>query len=337
MGESTGFPSSAPGRDRFILERRGARPDHDPWRQQGVIVEDERQDDGSVARIGTVFLTGRECPWRCTMCDLWRYTTLGDTPIGAIPWQIADARRAIHDDLRPVAALKLYNAGSFFDPRAVPEADYGSIGGALAGLSRVIVESHPALIGARVDQFLAVLARHDHSPAPALEIAMGLETAHPGALERLNKRLTVKQFRTAADVLRARGVALRVFLLIAPPFVPSEHQDDWLRQSLDAAFACGASAVSLIPTRSGNGAMDAFAATGEFREPDLDDIERSVALAIAHARQRGRVFVDLWELARFSRCTQCFDARRARLHEMNLQQVLLPPHACAAGVHTVVA
>ena len=71
------YPAHArPARDRFVLERRGPRPQHDPWRHQGLIVEDERAADGGRARMATVFLTGRECPWRCAMCDLWRYTTV---------------------------------------------------------------------------------------------------------------------------------------------------------------------------------------------------------------------------------------------------------------------
>ena len=150
----------ASARDRFVLERRGPRPPHDPWRHQGLIVEDERAADGRRARIATVLLTGRECPWRCAMCDLWRYTTDDDTPRGAIPAQVAAARAArARRAPSPVTGMKLYNAGSFFDPRAVPEADYDAIAAALAGLSRVIVESHPALVGARVDRFLAALDR----------------------------------------------------------------------------------------------------------------------------------------------------------------------------------
>ena len=31
---------------------------------------------GGRARMATVLLTGRECPWRCAMCDLWTYTTV---------------------------------------------------------------------------------------------------------------------------------------------------------------------------------------------------------------------------------------------------------------------
>ena len=331
------FPATPRARDRFVLERRGARPQHDPWRYQGLIVEDERTADGSCARIGTVLLTGRECPWRCTMCDLWAYTTVTDTPVGAIPTQVAAALAAVRDEPVPVTGIKLYNAGSFFDPRAVPDADYEGVAAGLAGLSRVIVESHPALVGERVDRLIAALEHHRNADEPPaqLEVAMGLETAHPVALDRLNKRFTLKHFAQASSALAARGVALRVFLLISPPFIPPHEQDDWLLRSVDAAFTCGASVVSLVPTRPGNGAIDALAAIGSFRAPALDDIERSHALALTHARGRGRVFVDLWDLERFAPCRQCFTARRDRLHAMNLRQQVLPQSACTAGEHAV--
>ena len=272
------YTAAASERDRFILALRDGRPRLDPWRYQDLIVEDERTADGRIGRVGTVLLTGRECPWRCVMCDLWRGTTADDTPRGAIPAQIADARQRLRERHDDITQIKLYNAGSFFDPRAVPEDDYDAIAAHLAGLDRVIVESHPALIGPRVDRFLAALARHATASgaSPRLEVAMGLETVHPDALDKLNKRMTVDDFVRAADLLRQRDIALRVFLLIAPPGVPLDEQDEWLCTSVDAAFACGATAVSLVPTRGGNGALEALAASGAFREPRLADIERSV-------------------------------------------------------------
>jgi uncharacterized Fe-S cluster-containing MiaB family protein len=340
------YPATASARDRFVLERRGPRPEHDPWRYQGLIVEDERTAQGGRARMATVLLTGRECPWRCTMCDLWTYTTVTDTPPGAIAAQVAAARSALRDQPIPVTGMKLYNAGSFFDPRAVPEADYEAVAGALAGLSRVIVESHPALVGPRVDRLLAALGHRrgpggrpdERLPRPderstQLEVAMGLETAHPVALDRLNKRFTLEGFARAGRALDNRGVALRVFLLISPPFVPLDEQDAWLVRSVDAAFSCGAAVVSLVPTRPGNGALEALAGAGSFRAPDLDDIERSFALALSHARGRGRVFVDVWDLEKFSRCPHCSAARRDRLQAMNLEQIVLPHRPCPVGDH----
>ena len=164
-----------------------------------------------------------------------------------------------------------------------------------------------------------------------LEVAMGLETVHPEALERLHKRMTVDRFADAASRLGRCGVSLRVFLLIAPPFVPRDEQDAWLLRSIDVAVDCSASVVTLIPTRSGNGAMEALSAEGAFRPPRLDDIERSAALALARIRGHERIFVDVWDLEPFSTCARCFAARRDRLHAMNLGQRVLPQIACDHG------
>lgn len=57
-------------------------------------MEDERAEDGAVVPVATVFLTNRECPWRCLMCDLWQNTLTERLPPGAIPEQIDHAPRA---------------------------------------------------------------------------------------------------------------------------------------------------------------------------------------------------------------------------------------------------
>lgn len=332
------YPAAAAARDRFILDRRPPRRPHDPWRAQGLVVENEPAADGTVARVATVFLTGRECPWRCVMCDLWQHTTESDTPPGAIAAQVGAARDSLERAREAVTQMKLYNAGSFFDPRAVPEADYDAVAARLTGLDRVIVESHPSLVGPRTSRFLEALERHRTvgMAPPALEVAMGLETAHPDALEKLHKRMTVDGFVGAADRLRSLDVALRVFLLVSPPFVPDTEQDDWLLRSIDVACAAGASVVSLIPTRTGNGALDALAEDGSFRRPRLVDLERSLALAQDRMTSPGgRVFADLWDLDRFSDCPYCLNERRERLRAMNLEQRYLPEVSCSNCAHTL--
>ena len=197
----------------------------------------------------------------------------------------------------------------------------------------MIVESHPSLVGTRVDRLLDAIARHPAADGrrAELEVAMGLETAHEAALDRLNKHFTLARFAQAAGALAERDVALRVFLLISPPFVDQDEQDLWLLRSVDAAFSCGASVVSLVPTRSGNGAVEALAEAGWFLPPTLEDIERSFALALTHAQDRGRVFVDVWDLERFAHCQDCFAPRRARLQAMNLAQRVLPACSCPSG------
>ncbi len=208
------YPARDGDRDGFVLARREPRPWRDPWLPPALTVERERTREGVSVPVATAFLTGRECPWRCVMCDLWRGTTVEDTPRGAIAAQVRAARAALRDQRPFVRTMKLYNSGSFFDPRAVPDADYEDIAVAVSGLERLIVESHPALVGPRLDRLLDALQRRALPTPPRLEVAMGLETAHPDALERLNKRMSVPMFSAAAAELRRRDVDLRVFLLV---------------------------------------------------------------------------------------------------------------------------
>src|SRR5690606_10091258 len=177
------------------------------------------------------------------------------TPRGAIPAQIDLALASLPAPTPGRARhLKLYNAGSFFDPRAVPEADYPAIVDRLDGFARLVVESHPALVGRRLDRLLALVDARAAARSPRVghEDAMGLETTHAAALEQLNKRMTVRQYVDAAARLASRGVGLRAFVLIAPPFVPVAERAFWLAHAVDTAFDAGAAIVSIIPVRAGN-------------------------------------------------------------------------------------
>jgi radical SAM enzyme (TIGR01210 family) len=297
-----------------------ARTAGDPWARPQVQIDLEPDEHGRAVRSAAVFLVGRQCAWHCVMCDLWRHMTEEDTPPGAIAQQVRLAAEwlALTGDVP--SQIKLYNAGSFLDTRAVPPSDYPAIALALRPFARVVIESHPALIGPRLDAWQAVC------PAP-LEVAMGLETAHPEALRRLSKGMTVEGFALAARGLAARGVALRVFLLVHPPFVPIAEQDQWLTRSVETAFECGAAVVSLIPLRAGNGAMDDAIASGEAVVPTVRDLERAAVLA--HRASKGRVLVDLWDFDALAGCPECAPLRRQRLDATNRTQATWPPVICA--------
>lgn len=347
------YPEPRAARDRWILARRPPRNAVDPRLPSGFFVEQERAESGEIVFVATIFLTNRECPWRCLMCDLWKNTLADSVPPGAIPAQIdyalaqcqapprpdsppagappgnpppADLPGAATRSVPPAASatvrhVKLYNAGSFFDPRAIPPEDHPAIAARVRGFERVIVECHPALVNERCLRFRELLAG-------PLEVAMGLETAHPVVLEKLNKQMTLELFQRAANFLRRHDIALRVFVLVKPPFLDEGEALQWAERSIDFAFDCGASVVSLIPTRLGNGALEALMAQGLFAPPRLATLEAAAAYGVALGR--GRVFADLWDLGKFSDCPACFGARATRLQAMNLLQEAPPPVRCPA-------
>ena len=280
-------------------------------------MEEECGPGGRMEQVATIFLSNRECPFHCTMCDLWRNTLTESVPAGAIPEQIDFALRR----LGPAYAVKLYNSGSFFDPRAIPPEDYEAIAARVRDFERVIVECHPAFVGEQCVAFRDLLAGR-------LEVAMGLETAHPEVLEKLNKRMTLEEFAAAANFLHSHEIDVRAFILVRPPFMRAEESLHWAQRSLDFAFECGVNAATLIPTRGGNGAMEALAAAGEFAPPALSLLEDAAAYGLG--LRRGRVFTDLWNVKRGTECAECFDARVARLREMNLCQALIAAVNCEA-------
>jgi radical SAM enzyme (TIGR01210 family) len=311
----TSYPAGAAERDAWIVSRRPQRNHLDPLRPYEFLVEDERAASGEVVPVATIFLTNRECPWRCLMCDLWRNTLTESVPAGAIPAQIDYALQR----LGPARQIKLYNSGSFFDPKAIPVADHAAIAERVAGFERVIVECHPALVGETCISFSGRIAGR-------LEVAMGLETAHAEILQRLNKRMSLEQFDCAAQLLRNNGIALRAFILVKPPFMEEGEALKWASRSLEFAFNCGATAATLIPTRGGNGSMEELAGAGLFSPPRLATLEAAMATGIA--MRRGRVFADLWDVRRTASCKNCAELRIARLHQMSLQQCVLAPVDC---------
>ena len=310
------YPAASDERDKWILERRPPRLALDPFIPYAFSVEDECSASREVIPVATVFLTNRECPWRCLMCDLWRNTLRDKVPVGAIPAQIDHALARL-----PAARqIKLYNSGSFFDRQAVPIDDYAAVAARLNSFEHVIVESHPALLGDDCLKFRDLLKGR-------LEVAMGLETVHPEILPRLNKRMTLEQFSRAAEWLAKNQIDLRAFILVKPPFMNEEEALHWAEHSLDFAFECHASVASLIPTRPGNGALDALATTGEFSSPRMKTLEDAAEYGLS--LKKGRVFADLWDLQRVSTCLCCYDDRRKRLNEMNLRQSFRTPIDCA--------
>jgi archaeosine synthase beta-subunit len=293
--------------DRSIVAMRGNKNPVNPQKPYGFLVEKERTVSGKIEDTGIIFLTNRECSFHCLMCDLWKNTTDETVPIGSIPNQIQWALQ----QMPGIKHLKLYNNGSFFDLRAIPEEDYGEIASLLENLETVIVESHPRLINEKCLNFRDMLK-------PDLQIGLGLETVNSDILLKLNKQMSVDDFRNSVGFLTKHGIRSRAFILLRPPLLSESEGIFWAERSIDFAFDAGVECCTIIPVRAGNGAMDFLMERGDFNVPDIRSLETVLEYGIR--LRAGRVFADVWDLRLFSTCTKCLDKRTERLNKMNLSQ-----------------
>jgi len=155
---------------------------------------------------------------------------------------------------------------------------------------------------------------------PKLEVAIGLETVHPEILRKLNKRMTLHDFRNAVEYLNQNGIRSRAFILLRPPFMLEEEGIEWAKMSIDYAFKAGVECCIVIPVRAGNGAMDILMEKGDFKIPDIKSLE--IVLEYGIGLKAGRVFADVWDIGLFSQCKKCIDQRTKRLISMNLNQYI---------------
>ena len=293
--------------NKWIASERPKKHAVDPNRPYAWLVEKERGSSGKIEDTAIIFLTNKECPFKCLMCDLWKNTTDQTVPLGTIPEQIAWAL----SQMPPAKHIKLYNSGSFFDEKAIPVADYKKIASLVNNFETVIVESHPKFINEKCLGFRDMLKPH-------LEVAIGLETVHPEVLLKLNKSMTLRDFATSVDFLSRNRISSRAFVLLKPPFLSENEGVYWAKKSIDYAFECGVECCTVIPVRGGNGAMERLHTMGHFEVPEIESLEMVLEYGIG--LQRGRVFADVWDLSLFSNCDFCLEAKTKRLDAMNLTQ-----------------
>lgn len=302
--------------NQWVTSQRGKKNTVDPYRPYAYFMEKERTGTGFIEDVSTILLTNNECPFRCLMCDLWKNTSNKPVPPGAIPEQIKFALSG----LPQAKHLKLYNSGSFFDHRAIPESDYKKIASLIENFDTVTVESHPVFINNNSLLFSDLIK-------PALQVAIGLETIHPDILPGLNKKMDLADFEHSISFLDAHGITSRTFILLRPPFLTEQEGILWAKKSIDYAFSVGVVTCIIIPVRSGNGALDVLSADNHFAQPDIRSLERVIEYGIA--LEAGLVFADLWDINRFSSCDKCLDMRKERLIHMNLHQKIHPPITCS--------
>lgn len=297
-----------------IVRLRGPKPALSPRLPAAAFVQREPSRRGECVEVATLILTGAECPFACSMCDLWKHTL--DTP--TVPGDLIEQIERGLSELFATPWVKLYNASNFFDPRAVPDQDRAAVGKQVSQFDRVIVENHPRLLSRdRVLSFRDKLAGK-------LEIAMGLETIHPFAMQVLNKQMSPSDYASSSQWLAQEGIDIRAFVLLQPPGVPTEEAIDSLVETVEFAWQTGVRHVSLIPTRRGNPWLDKLIEDGLYGLPNLASLEISVKICMERFADLV-VVADTWDWSAIGgQCEDCSAIRRDRMERVNLGQCWLP-------------
>lgn len=301
---------------RTIVGLRPQKNKVNPFVPYHFLHEEEPGLSGNIETVNTIFITGKECAFKCLMCDLWKNTLDEAAPFGATVQQLDYALQR----LPQADVIKLYNSSNFFDTKNISPKEYPAIAERLVQYKRVVVENHPKLCNKYCLEFNDMIDGR-------LEVAMGLETIHPGILPKLNKQLTTEDFKQAAKFLNEHDIDVRAFILLNPPYITDVNENiAWTLQSVQFAFECGVARCTIIPVRPGNGVMDILQQENFYQPPTLAMLEEVFEKALS--LKQGQVFADTWEIGFLSECPICFDARKKRLEKMNLEQKILAKILC---------
>jgi hypothetical protein len=97
-------------------------------------------------------------------------------------------------------------------------------------------------------------------------------------------------------------------------------------RTVEYAVERGASVVSIIPVRGGNGEIERLQALGHFAPPTLSQLEAAVDRCLQFTRTV--VTADLWDVDQLSACERCRSERIERLRRLNVVGRQEPRIAC---------
>jgi len=172
------------------------------WKEDDVV-------DGRRERTLVAILRTRGCHWwrrgGCSMCG---YNVESAEGIGTE--ELSIQLKAVLARYEGERMVKLYTSGSFLDPDEVPPEMRKRFLRSFDGAKRVLFESRPEFVTPDVLEELP-----DHAA-----VALGLESASDTVLRcSVNKGFSTRDYVRAAEALQARGLPVRTYVLLKPPFL----------------------------------------------------------------------------------------------------------------------
>lgn len=183
------------------------------WMDKELFWEEEK-----IENCLTIILRTTGCCWAkkvgCIMCG---YNLESDSRITQenLVNQIRHVREKVEEKVRSKRPkiIKIFTSGSFFDPSELSEEVRSEVYSFVEelGAGKLIVESRPEFVRAAEEAL-----KRDFR----LEVGIGLETGDDFVRNKIiQKGFTFDQFRKASEFLKEKGIGVKAYLLLKPPFL----------------------------------------------------------------------------------------------------------------------
>ena len=181
--------------------------------QAAAVWKEKEYLDGKTVDAGVIILRTSGCShFREGGCSMCGYNIESDPKVS--PESISRQFEHGVRELGEVQMLKIYTSGSFLDDREVPfESAKNMLTHCKERNLRMLFESRPEYISSeKLDKLKGV---HED-----LEVALGLESSNDRILKySINKGFSVKDYENAAKLLTEKGIDVRTYVLLKPPFL----------------------------------------------------------------------------------------------------------------------
>lgn len=201
-------------------------------------------------RRAVLFLLSNGCEWAiksangCTMCGHLAKQTRSLTPLSTDDLISQFMGEFTRIDFRNTPILNLYNNGSFFNDREIPEPARIRMLKEISEVDSIrmlVVESRPEFITERALEQIRALLPNVH-----VEVAMGLETMDDKKrMISVNKGFTLRQYDRAVQIIRKYHLYPRSYVLLKPPFFSEKEGIEEAIRTTKHAFDTGTETVSI--------------------------------------------------------------------------------------------
>lgn len=224
------------------------------WKEEDIV-------DGQKVRALVVILRTVGCWWSrkkgCLMCGYNQAAS--ETGIGEE--QLLKQLEIAKSKFQGEEMIKIYTSGSFLDEREVPIAIRDRILDEFSTCKRVLFESRPEFV---TEESLSGL------PGEKIEIALGLESANDLVLRKcINKGFTVSDYQRAASLIKSKGMRVRTYLLLKPPYLTERQaMNDTLESTEFASLFSDSISINPVNVQRDT-IVESLFRRGDYRPPWL--------------------------------------------------------------------